>query len=855
LAHGNWGICSTDRAGQDLPIRDQIARPSSESADPLAELALDLRNCWDYTTHSVWSRIDPELWDLTHNPWLILQTASRRRIEELNADPQFRAEVGELARARRESLKRPAWFQQAYPKSPLSCVAFFSMEYALSEALPIYSGGLGNVAGDYLKAGSDLAVPLVGVGLLYQQGYFRQILEADGTQRALNPYNDPGQLPVTPVRNGDGEWIRLNINLPGHRLWLRAWEVQVGRLKLYLLDSNDLANQPAYRGITSELYGGGPELRLTQELVLGIGGWRMLQSLGMKPEVCHLNEGHAAFVVLERARSFMAENGVAFDVALSATRVGNLFTTHTPVAAGFDRFAPSLIGGYLSRYARELLQIDLSRLLALGREHPDDPDEPFSMAYLAIRGCGAINGVSRLHAHVSRRIFQSLFPRWPEAEVPVGYVTNGVHTPTWDSAAADSLWTKACGHERWRGTMETVGTDLKNVSDAELWELRATNRLELVAYVRGQLATELEARGEDPSIAQSVFDPNTLTLGFARRFASYKRPNQLLHNPERLVRILTNQDRPVQLVIAGKAHPDDKVGQALVQAWVRFVRRPDVRRHAVFLSDYDLLLAERLVQGADLWINTPRRPWEASGTSGMKVLVNGGLNLSELDGWWAEAYVPEAGWALGDGNEHGDDPAWDAAEADAMYELLEQQVGPAFYTRDRDGIPTRWLSMMRESMTRLTPQFSANRAVREYTDRYYVAAATAYGERSRDRGSCAQSLLAWRAALLRHWADVRFGELQVSTSAETHHFQVQVYLGDLTPDQVRVELYAGTRDAAPAILNEMTRGSPLPGSAKAFTYSALAPASRPPGDYTPRVVAWHPDARIPLEDSHILWFR
>ena len=327
-----------------MPDGSHIAAPYPQPPEPLAELALDLRNCWSHTTHSVWSRIDPELWALTHNPWLVLQTASRKRIEALSTDPEFSAQVQELASDQREFLKRPAWFQHAHPKSPLTCVAYFSMEFALSEALPIYSGGLGNVAGDYLKAASDLAVPIVGVGLLYQQGYFRQIIDPDGAQRALNPYNDPGQLPVTPVRNADGEWQRLSINLPGHKLWLRAWEVQVGRLKLYLLDSNDPANQPAYRGITSELYGGGPELRLAQELVLGIGGWRLLQSLGIKPEVCHLNEGHAAFVVLERARSFMAENGVAFDVGLNATRVGNLFTTHTPVAAGFDRFAPGLIG-------------------------------------------------------------------------------------------------------------------------------------------------------------------------------------------------------------------------------------------------------------------------------------------------------------------------------------------------------------------------------------------------------------------------------------------------------------------------------------------------------------------------------
>jgi glycogen phosphorylase len=838
-----------------LPTQSYKARPYGEPSEPLAELALDLRNCWDHTTHSVWSKIDPELWALTHNPWLVLQTASRTKIEMLDADPQFRQELGELIHQQRESLKRPAWFQEAYPKCPLTCVAFFSMEYALSEALPIYSGGLGNVAGDFLKAGSDLAVPIVGVGLLYQQGYFRQIIEADGSQRALNPYNDPGQLPVTPVRNSDGEWFRLSVNLPGHKLWLRAWEVQVGRLRLYLLDSNDPANQPAYRGITSELYGGGTELRLTQELVLGIGGWRLLQGLGIKPEVCHLNEGHAAFVVLERARSFMAENDVAFDVGLNVTRVGNLFTTHTPIAAGFDRFAPNLISSYLSRYAHERLHIDLSSLLALGREHPGDDDEPFSMAYLAVRGCGAINAVSRLHAVVSRRIFQCLFPRWPEAEVPVGHVTNGIHTPTWDSAAADSLWTEACGHERWRGTMETVGSNIRGVSDAALWELRATNRLELVGYVRERLATELAARGEDATIAQSVFDPNTLTIGFARRFTSYKRPNQLLHDPERLIRVLTNQDRPVQLVIAGKAHPDDKSGQAMVQQWVQFVQRTEVRPHAVFLSDYDLLLAERLVQGADLWLNTPRRPWEASGTSGMKVLVNGGLNLSELDGWWAEAYSPEVGWALGDGKEHGEDPAWDTAEANALYEILEQQVIPSFYTRDHNGIPMQWVSTMRESMVRLTSQFSANRAVREYTDNYYVSAATAYRERARDHGVSVQSLLAWKTTLLRHWADVRFGELQVSTSSGEHFFQVQVYLGDLNPEQVRVELYAEAPDGGLPVVRQMTQGNPLPGSAKAFTYSAEFPSSRSPDDYTPRVTAWHPAARVPLDDSHILWFR
>jgi starch phosphorylase len=730
------------------------------------------------------------------------------------------------------------------------------MEFMLSDALPIYSGGLGNVAGDQLKAASDLGVPLIGIGLLYQQGYFRQIIGADGSQRALYPYNDPGQMPVIPVRDKDGEWLRLMVSLPGQKLWLRTWQAQVGRRKLYLLDSNDPANPPAYRGITSELYGGGSELRLAQELVLGIGGWRCLREIGISPEVCHLNEGHAAFAVLERAAEFMEKSQQPFDVALAATRVGNLFTTHTPVAAGFDRFAPALMERFLKRYAENRLRINLHDLLALGRARPDDPDEPFNMAYLAIRGSGAINGVSALHGVVSRRIFQNLFQRWPEAEVPVGSVTNGVHTPTWDSVAADSLWTEACGRGRWSDTMERVGADICCVSDAALWELRARNRSELVRYVRHRLCAELTARSAPAAqISQSIFDPNTLTLGFARRFTDYKRPNLLLHDPARLTRILTNPEHPVQLVIAGKAHPADEPGQKMVQAWVHFVQRPEVRRHAVFLSDYDLILAERLVQGADLWINTPRRPWEASGTSGMKVLVNGGLNLSELDGWWAEAYSPEVGWALGDREEHGDDPSWDATEAETLYEILEQQVIPAFYRRDQNGIPTEWVARMRASMARLTPRFSANRAVREYTENYYLAAADACRVRTGDRGAVGLSILAWQRDLAQHWAGLRFGELQVETSAGKHRFHLQLYLGDLPPEAVRVELFANPLDGAEPSRAEMSHSDQMAGSVKGYIYQGEVSASRPSSDYTPRVIPWHPAARVPLEDEHILWFR
>ena len=639
-----------------------------EGFDSLAELALDMHFYWNHSADEVWRQLDPALWELTYNPWVVLQTVSRDRIELLSADPVFRRKVEDLLEAKRHEEESPAWFQQNHAETPLTWVAYFSMEFMLSEALPIYSGGLGNVAGDQLKTASDLGLPVVGVGLLYQQGYFRQVIDQDGSQQALFPYNDPGQLPITPLREPDGEWLRLELTLPGYSVWLRAWQVQVGRVKLYLLDSNDPANFPARRGITSELYGGGPELRLNQELVLGIGGWRLLEALGLKPEVCHLNEGHAAFAVLERARTFMEETGQPFEVALAVTRAGNLFTTHTPVTAGFDRFSPALMEQYLGWYAQKKLGISLHELLALGRADPNDSSEPFNMAYLAVRGSGAVNGVSRLHGQVSRRIFQPLFPRWPEDEVPVGHVTNGVHMSSWDSEETDALWTGSCGKDRWLGTLETLEEDMRGLPDYRLWECRASARQSLIEYVRERLSRQLEAAGATPEEvegAKHLFDPNALTLGFARRFTPYKRPNLLLHDPERLRRILTDPRRPVQLIIAGKAHPADLAGQAMIQEWTRFIRRTEARNQVIFLSDYDMLLTGQLVQGVDVWINTPRRPWEACGTSGMKVLVNGGLNLSELDGWWAEAFRPEVGWALGDGREHDDDPAWDAAEAES----------------------------------------------------------------------------------------------------------------------------------------------------------------------------------------------
>jgi len=829
---------------------------STDLLNSLSELALDLRWSWNHAADELWGRIDPELWNLTHNAWLVLQTVSRQKLDAAVADEGFRRKLDEVLADRAERAKKQRWFQTK--ADGLSAVAYFSMEFMLSDALPIYSGGLGNVAGDHLKAAGDLGIPVIGLGLLYQQGYFRQHIDSEGNQIALRPYNEPGQLPLKPLRDVNGEWLRISIELPGFTLFVRTWEVQVGPVKLYLLDTNDAANLPEYRGITSELYGGGPELRLQQERVLGIAGWRLLRALKISPEVCHLNEGHAAFAVLERARAYMEDHGRPFAEALEVTRAGNLFTTHTPVAAGFDRFAPELMRDRMRDYAERDLGIPFGQLMALGRLNPQDDSEPFNMAYLGIRGSGAINGVSRLHGEVSRRIFQPLFPRWPRAEVPVGYVTNGVHTPTWDSPEADELWTLACGKDRWRGELDTIERELRERPESDVWNMRQRSRKALVEYLRKRLARQLAGHGGTPDeVAQAgrIFDPDALTIGFARRFASYKRPNLLLKDPERLLRILTNRRQPVQLVLAGKAHPQDADGQRMIREWVQFIRRTPARSQAVFLSDYDMGLTERLVQGVDLWLNTPRRPWEASGTSGMKVLVNGGLNLSELDGWWVEAYSPEVGWALGDGQEHEGDPGLDDREADQLYSLLEREIVPEFYNRDQAGVPAGWVRRMRESMSRLTAQFSANRAAREYTEQHYLPLAKGFRERSANGGASGLSVLEWQRQVEEHWARIRFGALEIHTDGGRHSFAVQLWVDELGADAVRVELYADGVNGGPPLRETMTRGHDPIGAGNAYTWTTSISADRPASDFTARAVPWHPAGLVPLECSKILWYR
>jgi starch phosphorylase len=828
----------------------------AELLDRLTDLAVDLRWTWSHEADVLWKHIDPVGWGQVENPYEVLQNLTKPRLSALREDELFMRYLGELTEARETYHSSPGWYGETYAEHPPFQVAYFSMEFGLGEALPLYAGGLGVLAGDFLKAASDLGVPLVGIGLLYQEGYFRQLVDTSGWQQEVYPYNDSASLPVRPVPAPDGAWLTVPLYLPGRVVRLRVWLAQVGRMPLYLLDSNDPLNAPSDRGITAKLYGGGKEQRLVQEFALGIGGWRLIEALQLPVQVCHLNEGHAAFVTLERARSFMLRNDCDFPTALWATRAGNIFTTHTPVAAGFDRFDMSLLEKYGRSYA-EKLGVERESLLALGREHPLDDDEEFNVARLALRTCAYANAVSRLHGKVSRRLFSCLYPGWPLAEVPVAHVTNGVHVPSWDSPWADELWTHAAGKERWRGDVAPLGEAIGALEDEVLWQLNSEERCDLVEYARERLVRQLEQRGEEPHVVEqfrNVLDPNALTIGFARRFTEYKRPNLLLSDQQRLVRLLTNSEHPVQLIVAGKAHPADEQGKRLLQQWVQFVQRPEVRDHAVFLEDYDIALAQQLVQGVDVWLNTPRRPWEACGTSGMKVLNNGGLNLSELDGWWAEAYAPEYGWAIGNGEERAD-PKWDAVEAEELYRLLEQEVVPAFYRRDEAGIPRRWVACIRASMAQLAPQFSANRMVRDYVEQYYLPAAEAYRTRAADNGRLAGELRQWELLLEAHWHELHLGDLRIEPLAGGWRFELQAYLGSLSPDAVSVQLYAdGQGEEDGHWCEPMQRLGEIAGAMNGYRYGLEVSTQRHFRDFTPRLVPGHPASRVPTEAAQILWW-
>jgi len=822
----------------------------------LQDLARDLRWAWRPEIRALFRSIDPDggLTGAT-DPWTILRLAPPARVDELASDPAFRANLRRLVAERDAYLADGGWYGDTYGREREPLVAYFTAEIGLDEALPLYSGGLGVLSGDHLKAAGSLGVPLVGVSLLYYEGYFRQQLDASAWQREYYPPNRPDLLPIELVRAADGRPLNVTVPLPGRALTLAVWRARVGRVHLYLLDANVAANSPADRGITAQLYGGDRETRLQQEMALGIGGWRALAALGLRPPVCHLNEGHAAFAVLERARDFMVQHDTSFQAARVGTAAGTVFTTHTPVPAGFDVFEPDLARRYLSPYAAEL-GLTADGLLDLGRSEPGNPSAPLEMAVLALRSAGSANGVSRLHGAVSRRMFAGLFPRWPEREIPIDAVTNGVHLASWVSDAMRDVWHLCYGESCWDQPDRADWARLDDISDEILWATRNGERARLVAWARERLAMHLAQRGEPEdrvTEAATVLDPDVLTIGFARRFAEYKRPTLLLSQPDRLRRLLTDPRRPVQVLVAGKAHPRDDGGKRLIAEVVRFATDPAVRARIVFLEDYDLEHAAHLVQGVDVWLNTPRYPLEASGTSGMKVLVNGGLDLSERDGWWAEAYDPAVGWALGnDGAEHPDD----ATEAEQLYRILEDEVVPAFYDRDADRLPRAWLARVRSSMTRLTPRFSANRMVAEYVEQHYLPAASRARALAARDGAVATELAVSHERISAGWNSIEFGPTEIRGRGRIARVVVPVRLGALDPGDVAVQLYrepvlSGETDA---VALPMTSG---PRSRSGWTEygRALGDLSAPLDAYTARALPREAVEHGPLALPLIAWQR
>ena len=822
---------------------------------PMLDLALDLRWSWRPEIRELFARLAPDDEAMPIDPWRALRMAPERRLSELSIDRAFLAELGRLVGERQAYLADGAWYEQTHRRATEPLVAYFSMEVGLDEALPLYSGGLGVLAGDHLKSASALGVPLVAVSLLYGEGYFRQQLDAAGWQREHYPTNRLDLLPIGEVRGPGGRQLTVDVPFPGRAVRLAVWEVFVGRVRLYLLDANVTENSPADRGITARLYGGDVETRLQQELVLGIGGWRALRALGLRPQVLHLNEGHAAFAVLERARAWMVERESTFDVARAATAVGNLFTTHTPVAAGFDAFPADLARRYLGRFAGEL-GVDVEALLDLGRPEAGDQTRPLEMAVLALRSSGAANGVSRLHGEVSRRLFAPLFPRLPLGEVPVGSVTNGVHMASWVSDEMRSLWQSCAGEGCWDRPDTVDWGEIENVADEALWDARQRERRRLIEWARARLATHLGQRAASPeriAAAADALDPAALTIGFARRFAEYKRPTLLFSEPDRLRRLVGDPDRPVQLVVAGKAHPRDDAGKSLIAQIVRFAEDPDVRPRIVFLEDYDLDHAAHIVQGVDVWLNTPRYPLEASGTSGMKVLANGGLNLSELDGWWAEAYDPSAGWTMAATAGHDGEHGSDAEEVERLFRVLEEEVVPLFYDRDAAGLPRGWIARMRTSMARLTPRFSANRMVSEYLERFYLPAAGRFA--ALDDPIVAGRHVAWEARLREGWSDVAIGPTETRPGPRETDITAPVRLGSIRVEDVSVEAY---RDPRP---DEDPRTGIVPlrpgqrGPDGWRTYQGRLPSDAAIDAYTVRVVPWDQGTGVPLDLPLIAWQR
>ena len=840
-----------------------------EQLSYLRELAYNLYWSWDHNSRALFRRLDADLWEeVNRNPVLMLGSVSQERLEYLAQNEGYLAEINRVQERIENYMTRKTWYQERYSEKQDLNIAYFSMEYGLGVGLPIYSGGLGILAGDHLKSASDLGLPFSAIGLAYQNGFFQQYLAADGWQQETFPVNDFYNLPMLLEKDENDQPVTVEVDYPGRAVTLQIWRVQIGRVPLYLLDANIPQNSETDRKMTAQLYGGDNETRIQQEILLGIGGLRALKALDKEPHVCHMNEGHSAFLSVERVRDFMEkQQGLTFAEAREATRCGNVFTTHTPVPAGIDEFDPGLIEHYLSVFYSKL-NVSTPDFLKLGGVHLPQTKGKFNMAIFAINMANGYNGVSRLHGRVARHMWSYLWPEVPEQEVPIGYITNGVHVRTWLSSDMSELFCRYLDPNWYRNPIdETMWDNIDQIPDEELWRTHERRRERLVAFARRRLAKRLEKLGAhraDIERATSVLKPEVLTIGFARRFAAYKRAHLFFHDKERLKAILSNPDKPVQMIIAGKAHPADRVGKEIIKNIMSIIEDDDFRDRIVFLENYDMNVASYLVQGVDIWLNNPRRPREASGTSGMKASANGALNLSILDGWWDEAYEmnKNTGWAIGRGEEKfNSEDEQDEIESAELYHILENDVIPTFYNRGRSGIPREWLKMMKASMKTVSPFFNTNRMVQNYLNDYYVPAADIWARVSNDSGKTAKELVKWRENIGKSWNEIEILDVQTvseKTVAIGEQIRViaEIQLGALQPQDILVQLYVGRVDQFSNLTETRTVPMKLEDSKSGlYIFSAeFAVQSTGHHGYSVRVLSNHPLIRNPLKTGFIKWY-
>ncbi len=772
-----------------------------EELNPLKEIAYNMWYSWNWEAVKLFIALDPEYWEKSYqSPINMLCMLPLRKMEEAARNRNFISHMNRVYRRFQEYLNEKPWFEKKFGGKNKSLIAYFSCEYGIDEGLPLYSGGLGILAGDHMKSASDLGIPLMGVGLFYRQGYFKQYLNADGWQMESYPANNRHRMPLTLERDKKGDPLLVDLSDINISVKFQIWRVEVGRTLLYLLDTNISSNPPEHQLITMQLYGGDRDMRIRQEILLGIGGLRALYTLGLTPTVCHINEGHAAFLMLERLRLHMQEEGLSLREAFEICWASNIFTTHTPVPAGNERFNPQLVQKYLSGYV-EKMGFSWNDFLALGREDPNNQGEDFCMTILALKLAARSNGVSKLHGEVSRKMWKNLWPHLPEDDVPITSITNGIHTRSWVSHEQAALLQRYLGSAFVDEPMNSeMWKKVVDIPSAELWKLKELRREKLVEFVRKRLRAQFTNRRLSPSEvnhADEVLDTKALTIGFARRFAPYKRTNLLLSDSERLAKMLLNSNKPVQLIFAGKAHPADNLGKELIKQLIHFIRDERFRQKIVFLEDYDINVARYMVQGVDVWLNTPRRPMEASGTSGMKAAVNGVLNLSVLDGWWPEGYESGTGWAIGRGEEYDDPDYQDAVAGHLLYDTLEREVIPLFYKRDADGLPREWIENMKTTLKRLGFAFSSNRMVAEYTERFYVNADGDYEKLSANNCMMAKEMAKWRKRLEENWNRIKVVSLKAELGDEVLRTGdeipviAEIELGDLKPEDIAVELYHG----------------------------------------------------------------